>query len=79
SHNLAFLSKSAWKIADSPNSLVSLLLKAKYFKSSSFWDASPPKRASWSWRSLLKGKEIIKAGLRWAIGTGEKVDVWRDV
>ncbi|XP_026452273.1 uncharacterized protein LOC113352696 [Papaver somniferum] len=78
-HNFAFLAKTAWRIANFPNSVVSLLLKAKYFRRVSFWDTTSPSRASWSWRSILKGKNIIKDGLRWAIGNGEQVDVWRDV
>ncbi|RZC76640.1 hypothetical protein C5167_000762, partial [Papaver somniferum] len=52
---------------------------AKYFRHTSFWEASKPSRASWSWRSILQGKEIIKAGLKWDIGNGEQVDLWRDV
>ncbi|XP_026416325.1 uncharacterized protein LOC113311739 [Papaver somniferum] len=54
-------------------------LHAKYFRHTSFWEASKPSRASWSWRSILQGKEIIKAGLKWDIGNGEQVDLWRDV
>ncbi|KAI3934511.1 hypothetical protein MKW92_028326, partial [Papaver armeniacum] len=73
SQNLAFLAKFAGRIASSPDSLLASIMRAKYHKNVSFWDASKPNRASWSWRSLLKGKEIIKSSMKWAIGNGEHV------
>lgn len=77
-HNISFLAKTGWRIASNPESLVSLLFKAKYHKTTQFLEATPPIRASWSWRSILKGKELIKEGLKWAIGTGDQVNVWHD-
>lgn len=38
-HNLATLAKQGWKIVKNPNSLVSRLLKARYFPSTDFWSA----------------------------------------
>jgi hypothetical protein len=33
---------------------------------------------SYSWRSILKGVELLKEGLIWRIGDGSNVDIWRD-
>jgi hypothetical protein len=33
---------------------------------------------SYTWRSILKGVEVIKMGLVWMIGDGEDVNIWRD-
>ncbi|KAI3893697.1 hypothetical protein MKX03_032113, partial [Papaver bracteatum] len=58
--NMAFLAKTAWRIASQPDSVVSSLFRAKYHRNCQFWDAPMPGRASWSWRSIVKGKNLVK-------------------
>lgn len=33
---------------------------------------------SYTWRSILKGIELLKQGIVWRIGTGENVRIWDD-
>lgn len=77
-NNLALLAKMAWRISEDQNSKVASLLKAKYFKDGDFWSSSTKCGCSASWRSLVKGKEIIKGSLRWCVGDGSKVGFWKD-
>ena len=31
-----------------------------------------------AWKSILKGKEVIKRGVQWGIGTGDAISIWKD-
>ena len=33
---------------------------------------------SYAWKSLLKGREVIRRGARWRIGTRDVVSIWND-
>ncbi|XP_026419571.1 uncharacterized protein LOC113315517 [Papaver somniferum] len=77
-HNFSFLAKSSWRIACNPDSLVVKLFQAKYHRNTQFWEALPPSRVSWCWRSILRGKELIKTGLKWVIETAHQVNIWND-
>ncbi|GAB2302403.1 hypothetical protein Dimus_039082 [Dionaea muscipula] len=76
--NLAFLGKQAWRVATNQTSLVSRLLKAKYFPHCDFLNANLGRRPSWIWISILEGRMILKAGPRWRIGDGKSVHINRD-
>jgi hypothetical protein len=54
------------------------VLKVWYFKDGNFLEAPCPKRASYTWKSILHGREILKEGLVWCIGDGQPVKVWTD-
>ena len=41
-------------------------------------DATNPSNASYAWKSILEGREVIKHGASWRIGTGTSVDIWGD-
>ncbi|KAL0357982.1 UNVERIFIED_CONTAM: putative mitochondrial protein [Sesamum calycinum] len=60
--NLALLVKQGWRLLTQPNTMLSRVLKAKYFPHCSFWEASKGSRPSLTWRSLLATKEILREG-----------------
>ena len=76
--NQAMLAKQGWRMVTNPESLCARVLKARYFRGCTFLEAGCPKRASFTWRSILHGRELLKAGLIWRIGDGSKVSIWKD-
>lgn len=76
--NTALLGKQAWRLIQYPNSLVSRIFKAKYFKDSNFLDAKLGSSPSFVWRSILHSQAIIKANCRWRVGNGNSIRIWED-
>jgi hypothetical protein len=76
--NLAMLARQAWRMLNAPESLCARLLKALYFPSTSVLEAKPVAGMSYSWRSILKGVELLKEGVVWRIGDGTDVNIWSD-
>lgn len=60
SFNLALLGKQVWHIMQAPNSPVARVLKGRYFPSNSILDAGLGNKASYVWRSLFEGIQVIK-------------------
>jgi hypothetical protein len=54
------------------------VLKARYYREGDFLSAPCPKRASYTWRSIVHGRELLREGLVWRIGDGETVKVMED-
>jgi ribonuclease HI len=76
--NEALLAKQGWRIATQPESLLAKLLKAKYFPKCHFMEAKPSHMISFTWRSIIQARWILKKGCYWTIGNGENVNIWED-
>ena len=76
--NLALLAKQIWRVITSPNLLVSKVLKAKYMKEGNWIETQPPPTASWCWKSIHKGGELLQQGLWKRVGDGRTVRIWED-
>lgn len=76
--NQSLLAKQAWRIWSSPDTLLSRLLRHRYFNRSSFLDCCVGARPSYAWRSMLHGRDLLKKGLLKAVGNGEDTRVWLD-
>ncbi|KAL9461995.1 hypothetical protein AB3S75_000061 [Citrus x aurantiifolia] len=74
--NQALVAKQAWRLLQYPNSLVLKVLQARYYRNSSFLCADAGANASYIWRSILWGRQVIKKGLRWRIGNGKKIAIF---
>ena len=61
--------------AASPTSIVSRVLKAKYFPSCDFMDAHLRANPSYTWNNIIAGREILREGLVWRVGDGEEVNI----
>jgi hypothetical protein len=76
--NEAFLAKQAWQCITKPDSLLSKVLKAKYFPKSDILHAKPSQNMSYTWNSILKASWILKKGGLWNIRNGENIKIWHD-
>ncbi|KAM6541640.1 hypothetical protein CsatB_006087 [Cannabis sativa] len=76
--NQAMLAKQAWRIFQNPNSLLSLILKARYFPHSSILEAVPGHSPSFSWRSILWGRDLMASGLIWKVVNGYGIQTLGD-
>jgi hypothetical protein len=59
-----------------PESLCARVLRARYADGGDLLDAKCLKKASYTWRSVLHGRDLLKEGLVWRIGDGTKIKVW---
>jgi hypothetical protein len=76
--NQAMLGKQAWRLLIETESFCAKVLKGRYFLNSSFWSASCPRTSSYTWRSIILGKELLTQGLRWGVGTGSSICILED-
>ncbi|BFG30757.1 hypothetical protein CerSpe_170300 [Prunus speciosa] len=72
------LAKQGWYLLHNPDSLISKLLKARYFPHSSLLDAIPGSKPSFVWSSILSAIKVVTRGSRWCVGNGSDIKVWRN-
>lgn len=76
--NKALLAKQVWNMITNPESLVSKVFKARYFKYVDIMDAAIGANPSYIWRSLLWSRDILKTGTFWKIRNGESINARKD-
>lgn len=76
--NLSLLAKQGWRLLSNPDSIAAQIFKARYFPKSGFMDAMAVPDMSYTWRSILAGRELLSLGLRFQIGNGNNVSLWND-
>ena len=76
--NMALLARQGWRLLQQPDSLLYRILKAKYFPRSSLLEASVPCNVSFIWRSICASRDILGSVMRWRVGTGSRIRVWKD-
>jgi hypothetical protein len=79
SFNLVMLAKQAWRLLSDPSSLCARVLKAKYFPHTKVLQAEPIEGMSYTWRSILKGVQLLKEGVIKRVGDGSSINVWHYV
>ena len=75
--NDAMLGKQIWRLLKNQDSLFFKFFKTKFFPHGNIFYAKGNK-GSFAWRSILKGREVIRRGLKWRIGNGSKVRIYCD-
>ena len=60
--NIAMLSKQGWRLLSNPHTLISKILKARYYPKSSFVEASLGSNPSYAWRSIMAAQKVIIQG-----------------
>lgn len=76
--NIALLAKQGWRLIENPCSLLARLLKAKYYRGLDFMEASLGANPSFVWKSIWCAKGLLGSGLKWRIGSGTSVSIWKD-
>ena len=76
--NLSMLAKQGWRLLQNPDSLCAQVLKAKYFPAGNVLEAKCCSGASYTWRSIHRGLQVLRNGMIWRIGNGRSVSIWRD-
>ncbi|KAL5542188.1 hypothetical protein UlMin_009898 [Ulmus minor] len=76
--NQSLVAKQAWRILKYPQSLMSRVLKGKYFPNGNFLSAPCKQTASFIWKSIVWGRELLNKGLIWKIGNGLSVKAFSD-
>lgn len=72
------IAKQVWRIIVNPNSLVTKIFKARYFKHSDIMEASIGSNPSFIWRSLCWGRNVLNNGLLWKVGTRANIRARKD-
>jgi hypothetical protein len=76
--NMAMLAKQAWRLLMDPDSLCARVLKARYFPNTSILEVEPKEGISYTWRSILKGVQLLSQGVIWRVGDGSTINMWQD-
>jgi hypothetical protein len=76
--NMAMLAKQAWRLLTDPRSLCGRVLKARYHPDTSVLLATPTEGISYSWRSILKGVDLLNMGVIKQVGDGSSINLWLD-
>lgn len=72
------LAKQSWRIVRNPESLLYKVLKGRYFRDEDFFNAQIGSNSSQTWRSIVWGRELFKAGYRWRVGNGRHIYISQD-
>ena len=49
-----------------------------FFPNGTILDAKEAPSASYAWKSILKGREVIKKGSLWMVGDRKQIRIWGD-
>ena len=75
--NDTMLAKQVRRLLKDQSSLFYRVFKAKFFPKGSIFEASVA-NGSYAWQSILKSRKVISMGMRWRIGDGTSIDIYRD-
>ena len=76
--NRALLAKQAWRIISMPGSLMAKVLKGKYFPTKNFFEVGNNPNASFTWKSIISVKNVVKKGVCRVLGNGKNTCIWQD-
>ena len=71
------LAKQVWRLLENKSSLFHRFFKAKFFPNGTILDAKEG-NGSFSWESILKGREVIKKDIQWRVGSGALIRIYHD-
>ena len=54
------------------------VFKARYFPNCDFVQAGIGTNPSFAWRSIMAAQDVVKNGIRWQVGNGCSIQIWKD-
>ena len=76
--NRAIVAKSAWRIISQSETLFSRLFLSKYYRQRDFLSVCCATNATWGWRHILWGRDLLKLGLKWRVINEAKIKLKDD-
>ena len=61
------------------DSLWAAVLKGKYLQNENLLECKATSNSSYTWRSILRGQELLKKGTKWIVGDGKTRKFWKDL
>lgn len=77
--NVALMAKHVWNVASDKQSVWVRWIKAVKLKDRNFWDYKIPDSACWSWRIILKCRDVLRDYIVFRLGNGNKTSAWYDL
>ncbi|KAL5565696.1 hypothetical protein UlMin_028860 [Ulmus minor] len=71
------LGRQVWRLLTKPYSFMTRVIKAKYYPTSSVWEAFASDNSFYTWKSILRARNLVAKGLRWRIGDGSSTLIYR--
>lgn len=53
-------------------------MKEKHFRRCNLLDVTAKVGLSWIWKSLISAKDLFLKGIKWQVGNGAKIKIWKD-
>ncbi|CAJ2642045.1 unnamed protein product [Trifolium pratense] len=75
--NLAMLGKQGWHLLTNHDTILSRIFKAKYYPKTGFLEANLGHNPSYVWRSIHASQVVVRRGLKWRLGNGNNINVWK--
>ena len=75
--NDVMLAKQVWRLLDNKDSLFHRFFKAKFFPHGSILGAKEG-NGSYVWKSILKGRDVIRKGMQSRMGNGSRICIYQD-
>ena len=72
-HNDSLLAKQVWRILQDQGSLFYKIFKPQFFPNCTIMEAAESSCGSYTWKSILHGRDVIKRGACWRIDNGRDV------
>ncbi|KAL6183086.1 hypothetical protein ACLB2K_044497 [Fragaria x ananassa] len=66
--NNAAIAKIAWKLINDHDNRLSQILRKKYLRKVSFFEAKKKQTGSLAWKGILDARNLILKGMRWIVG-----------
>lgn len=76
--NSTFISKLGWKLISNAEDLWCKVLKSKYLRKHSISSWPTKRRASHTWKSIIKNRDVLDKNIKRNVGTGEDISLWTD-